>query len=75
MKYVLSLPGKAASSLSQLKDINEDWQAFSDPPDSQLGSGEEQLGYYTKAMSVKEHSVLLLNGSLKREEYLFMRVV
>ena len=39
MKYVLSLPRQVSSSLAQVKKINEDWQAFSDPPDSQLGSG------------------------------------
>ena len=78
MKYVLSLPGQVASSLAQLKDINEDWQAFSDPQDSQLGSGggtawllyksyisEGEQCSFTEWLS-KEKRVLVHAGGLSR---------
>jgi galactokinase/mevalonate kinase-like predicted kinase len=39
MKYLLSLPENAAKSFSFLKDCDYDWETFSDPPDSRLGSG------------------------------------
>lgn len=39
MKCLLSLPNQAASALPFLKEDNTDWQAYFDPPESQLGSG------------------------------------
>lgn len=39
MKCLLSLPKQAASALPFLKEDNADWQAYFDPPESQLGSG------------------------------------
>ncbi|MDY0288983.1 MAG: bifunctional fucokinase/fucose-1-phosphate guanylyltransferase [Sphaerochaeta sp.] len=39
MKCLLSLPNQAASALPFLKEDNADWQAYFDPPESQLGSG------------------------------------
>jgi galactokinase/mevalonate kinase-like predicted kinase len=78
MKYLLSLPEQAAPQLRTFKAVDNNWQAFSDPPDSRLGSGggtawllyqsktSEDLDISFETWLAKDQRILIHAGGLSR---------